>query len=84
MYSFVPTSTIKSVTSVDIKEWDSIKTIIPSVMSASGVTKTGETSDGSTAARLEVARPKSPTAHPMRTNFENYEDKITFAIALAI
>jgi hypothetical protein len=39
---------------------------IPRVMSASRVTNTGETSEGSTAAKLEVARPKSPTAHIVR------------------
>ena len=34
---------------------------IPKVMSASSVTACGDTSEGSTAAKLEVASPKSPT-----------------------
>ena len=57
MYNFVPTSAawLVKVSESGINEW------LPRVMSASGVTKTGETSEGSTAARLEVARPKSPT-----------------------
>ena len=34
---------------------------IPKVMSASSATACGDTSEGSTAAKLEVANPKSPT-----------------------
>jgi hypothetical protein len=71
MYNFVPTSTTKLGTSENPRV---LNRAIPSVMSASGVTKIGETSDGSTAARLEVARPKSPTAHHIRKHFEDFED----------
>lgn len=48
---------------VSIKGRGNIKdsTTIPKVMSASSVAACGDTSEGSTAAKLEVASPKSPT-----------------------
>jgi hypothetical protein len=62
-----------------------LENAIPSVMSASGVTKTGDTSDGSTAAKLEVARPKSPTTYNvMKCRFQKNKIKLAFAISLAI
>jgi hypothetical protein len=62
MYKRVPTSLIiikvvKKRDETKFQENDKI----PKVMSASSVTACGDTSEGSTAAKLEVASPKSPT-----------------------
>jgi hypothetical protein len=57
MYKRVPTSLRKNET----RKFPREVITIPRVMSASRVTACGDTSEGSTAAKLEVASPKSPT-----------------------
>jgi hypothetical protein len=44
----------------------------PSVSSESEWTTDGDRSEGSTAAKLDVARPKSPTDHDVKSSTQEY------------
>ena len=84
MYKRVPTSLKSCQEKRNFKESDTI----PKVISASSVTACGDTSEGSTAAKLEVASPKSPTAKMKFMSQPNFTivgtSLHTFAIALRI